>query len=285
MAGPRKMGDSVRDLPNPYWQRTCCEGESTVFRVRKGPDYKKHGQKSPSGPTFFDCVGVDVFKCAKKQSHLCRYIKLPDLPAAQQGPVAGVPPYFVINCQLPGYDPPNPLWGSHVSDGPGYSVVAYLLLKPETRQALQEGVDTPALRLLKRFIEHNEERVRFKAMVNTLNTPDLDIGYTLRKLMTEYNMKPILTRPQHQFYTDHVNYFEVDLDVHLFGYVARKGLSMLRPTLESVILDVGFTIEGWTDEELPENILSCVHIHFINLDGGEEIDFTGHPEVKQQTPH
>lgn len=65
-------------------------------------------------------------------------------------------------------------------------------------------------------------------MVNVLNTPDLELGFALRRLMTEYNMKPILTRPQHEFFTDNLNYFEVDMDVHLFGYVARKGLSMLR---------------------------------------------------------
>ena len=65
-------------------------------------------------------------------------------------------------------------------------------------------------------------------MVNVLNTPDLDLGFALRRLMTEYNMRPILTRPQHHFHTDNVNYFEIDIDVHVFSYVARKGLSMLR---------------------------------------------------------
>ena len=49
-----------------------------------------------------------------------------------RGLAGGVPPYIVINCQLPGfaftfhvahllrYDPANPLWGQSVQDGPGY---------------------------------------------------------------------------------------------------------------------------------------------------------------------
>lgn len=161
-------------------------------------------------------------------------------------------------------------------------MVVYLRMKPETRAALQAGELSPALDLLKRFVENPDERVRFKAMVNVLNTPELDLGFALRKLMTEYNMKPILTRPQHQFFTDNRTYFEIDLDVHLFGYLARKGFSMLKPLLPTVIFDVGCTIEGWTDEELPETILSCIHLHHLSLDDAPELDFAVAPLVAQQ---
>ncbi len=67
-----------------------------------------------------------------------------------------------------------------------------------------------------------------QAIINVLNCADLNFSSALSRLINEYNMKPVLTRPQHRFFTDGATYFEIDVDVHTFGYVARKGLSMLR---------------------------------------------------------
>lgn len=64
-------------------------------------------------------------------------------------------------------------------------------------------------------------------MANLLNASQLGVGSALSRLLAEYNMKPVLTRPQHRFFTDLRTYFEIDVDVHSFGYLARKGLSML----------------------------------------------------------
>jgi hypothetical protein len=91
-------------------------------------------------------------------------------------------------------------------------------------------------------------------MVNFLNVPELNFSAALTRLVTEYNRKPVLTRPQHRFFTDGLTYFEIDIDVHVFGYVARKGLSMLRyrptghrphtrPSIAQLACDIGFTIE------------------------------------------
>ena len=54
-------------------------------------------------------------------------------------------------------------------------------------------------------------------------------GYE-HSLLNNYNDKPILTRPQQQFYTGE-NYLEVDLDVHTYAWLARKAFANFIPRL------------------------------------------------------
>jgi len=52
-------------------------------------------------------------------------------------------------------------------------------------------------------------------------------------LLNNYNDKPILTRPQQKFYSGR-NYFEMDLDIHSYAWLARKAFSSFIPRLGEV---------------------------------------------------
>ena len=67
-------------------------------------------------------------------------------------------------------------------------------------------------------------------------------GYEHR-LLLNYNDKPLLTRPQHRFYSG-PGYLEIDVDIHAYAYLARKALHLFIARLASVVFENAFVLQG-----------------------------------------
>ena len=52
----------------------------------------------------------------------------------------------------------------------------------------------------------------------------------------------------------------------------KKGLFSLQPKFPSMALNVGFTIEGREDDELPEVLLGGIRVNKIDINRNEYID-------------
>eukprot|EP00456_Euglypha_rotunda_P048017 TRINITY_DN3846_c0_g1_i3.p1 TRINITY_DN3846_c0_g1~~TRINITY_DN3846_c0_g1_i3.p1 ORF type:complete len:309 (+),score=45.83 TRINITY_DN3846_c0_g1_i3:77-928(+) len=236
-----------------------------VFKVRS-QSYSRLRQKGASEPPFYDFVTCDVFATPSKFLRIANKVKLPwpkdTEPKARSD---GIPELFMINFMIPGYEPPNPIWGKAIDDGKGYSVVLYFRLSEYCSQLLNdESKAPPAIKLFQKFIQSaksgDELKGRLKAIPFAVNVAELNLSAALRQVLSSYNAKPFLTGPKYHSFVSGENWLECDVDIHRYCYAARKAASGLLKSLPEMIVDLGIVVEGQADEELPEQLLGCCRL-------------------------
>ncbi|KAL3636302.1 hypothetical protein CASFOL_020849 [Castilleja foliolosa] len=251
------------------------EIEPGTFRVR-GVNYFKDKKKelSPNCAAYYP-FGLDVFLSPRKINHVARLVELPCMNYSEK---LKLPPILVVNVQIPLY--PTAIFQGD-TDGEGISFVLYFKLSENFAKDLPVHFQDNIRKLIDDDVEKVKGfrsdtsvpfRERLKILGRVANVDDLPMSSAERKLMHAYNEKPVLSRPQHDFYSGE-NYFEIDLDMHRFSYISRKGFETFIDRLKLCILDFGLTIQGNKAEELPENILCCIRLNEIDYSNYSQLRF------------
>ncbi|KAK4281048.1 hypothetical protein QN277_012588 [Acacia crassicarpa] len=247
--------------------------EPCSFKVR-GKNYfrDKKKESAPSSAAFYP-LGADIFLSQRKIDHIARFVQLPAINIA-----GDVPSILVVNIQIPLY--PTGIFQSE-NDGEGMNVVLYFKASEKYSKELPEHFREQICKLINDEVERVKGfpldtiapfRERLKILGRVANVENLTLGTTEKKLMNAYNEKPVLSRPQHEFFLGE-NYFEIDLDVHRFSYIARKGFEGFIERLKHCILDFGLTIQGNKTEDLPEHILCAIRLNKVDHSNFNQIGF------------
>ncbi|KAL2898624.1 Protein ENHANCED DISEASE RESISTANCE 2 [Bienertia sinuspersici] len=210
-----------------------AEVPSSKFNLR-GKSFFKDKKKSPAPDVCpYKPFGADLFICQRKINHIAQHLELPSL-----GMDGKVPPILIVNIQVPTY--PAAMFG--------------VIMMGRLSESFEKDISPHFQDCLKRKAE---------IIAGLVNPEDLSMSSTEESLCSP-TMKACSITPQHNFYKGQ-NYFEIDLDVHRFSYISRKGLESFRDQLKNGIIDLGLTIQAQKPEELPEQMLCCLRLSKIDF--------------------
>ena len=129
--------------------------------------------------------------------------------------------------------------------------------KFSTSTSAKKSPLSPSIKLFSQFVRSESlQKTRFKAIARCMNGKYTKLGFVANKLVKKYNAKPFVAKTSTTFYFEEGKYFGVDIDVHSFGYAAKKGFDMIKDMIPTMIYDVGFVIEAVDNHELPEQMLA-----------------------------
>lgn len=247
-------------LPERYW----TEPDASSFKVRGAKYGFKDRKKVPSAENLFRLIAVDLVQVSKPiLSGMCAH---PDervqrgLRAEKEGrPGSKMPPFiFCINITVPGKDAYHAVIY--------YAVDDISLIKPSA----EGGTSSPFNKLASKFFYGDSDDFRqstFKLI------PRIAKGNFVVKNAVG-NKPTILGRKVKNHYIRNERFFELIVDVGS-DPIAKRVVGLCLGYAKTLVVDMGFVLEGRNKATLPENLMGTVRLN--NLDFKADLRFVEQP--------
>ena len=244
------------------------DGDGSEFRVRTGPNYKKHGQKTPSARHVYEPVAMDLLQRESILLDVAPRVQLPPPPEGAGTPnPSGLPRRLLVNIIVPTEPPPllrTPL------DGPCNQILVCFTASAEALGAWK-AEDSPSYKLFARFVAECPEGplpekgdVDVKERLKILPFIENARAAGLPSWLEGYNGKPALFTKSGAVYRGD-DWLCLSINTFRLGLITRKGMSYLMPRLGEFELHCGLTLEGRADDELDERVLCACRVRGLEL--------------------
>lgn len=246
--------------------------EAHTFNVRCGPNYPKNGIKKPSKAAFGKIEAMDVFITERKLRHSMSLGHI-TLPPATPGWKEVYPEFLVITQMLPKYFNRALVTGKE-ADGITYMLTSYVRMPPNLAPGFGSHEEPQnAEQLMKRFLMRADQDPGvahcWKMIGVVLNLTEVGplLPRSVFRMLSKFNGKPILSRPQHEFFRDPQNrYLQADLDGHQYNYGTRTAVSNALHLSKHMEMGYGYVVESRQEAEMPEVMCCCSKILKFQLD-------------------
>ncbi|GAX78760.1 hypothetical protein CEUSTIGMA_g6197.t1 [Chlamydomonas eustigma] len=231
-------------LESKYWSQIHAPGKDCPFSVR-GPTYLKDKKKVPAGLAAFTFGAMDIFSIPEPVPHVARF-----LPSVRQ---SGAAFSVIINLIIPG----NPMLGV---------VGTFMTTRhPDTLGSPPEdpmGEDHdwhPFDFVLHKFL--NADDATRSKMLKLI--PHIASGSWVVK-QSVGTTPAIIGKALKTTYHVTKKYIEIDVDISA-NTVASYATGMCRGAAQSLVIDMGFVLEGSTPWELPECLLGALRLNHLEV--------------------
>ncbi|KAK7383408.1 hypothetical protein VNO78_29087 [Psophocarpus tetragonolobus] len=270
---PRRSSDPAGDIPS--WISDTINGGSlrhldlhsgtngwssppgSVFSLRSS-NFITNRQKSPAGDYLLKPAGMDWFRSNAKLEHVLSRADNRLMQALRRSQALGESLksfVFAVNLQIPGAK-------DH------HSAVFYFAT--EDPDPLRTGS------LLNRFVYGDDafRNQRFKLVNRMVKGP-----WIVKKSVGNHSAC-LLGKALNCTYHGGANYLEIDIDIGSSA-IASAILHLALGCVTAITIDMGFVVEGQTEEELPERLIGAVRVCQMDLSSATVIEL---PHVSSHVP-
>lgn len=247
------------------------------FKLR-GKTYMRDKHKIPSEAPFYITKAVLAFKADEKCGDWIKNLFSDDLGTKVRGVV---PTVLIANIMVPNYKPTGGLFlKGQNNDGPGHNVVVLSRLSDAAQKMFEDTANWDDLpvdyKLLLRYLKGDGTgrvdshphamvvRQQTKMVVMVVSGHE-NLPWVVRQAVAHGNGKPFMVNRASTFIA-RSGAFEINVDAHNFSNMALNGLRTVHSSLGKLILDVGATVQGENEDELPERLLFSCRVNYAKID-------------------